>query len=87
MQDNLPTTSVSVIETESTLALTRRESLRLLELMESQQVNNEEFLVAQARDQSAGEFGVFQRARGSLGNGNREAVLAELAKSRQEWER
>ena len=28
-----------------------------------------------------------QRARGSLGKGNREAVLAELAKSRQEWER
>lgn len=30
---------------------------------------------------------ILQRARGSLGKGNREAVLAELAKSRQEWER
>jgi hypothetical protein len=30
---------------------------------------------------------VFNRARGSLGKGNREAVLAELAKSRDEWER
>ncbi|HEY5581027.1 MAG TPA: hypothetical protein VIK56_07675 [Rhodoferax sp.] len=30
---------------------------------------------------------ILQRARGSLGKGNREAVLAELAQSRQEWER
>jgi hypothetical protein len=30
---------------------------------------------------------ILQRARGSLGKGEREAVLAELAKSRQEWER
>lgn len=30
---------------------------------------------------------ILQRARGSLGQGNREAVLAELAQSRQEWER
>lgn len=30
---------------------------------------------------------VFQRARGALGKGSRDAVLAELAQSRQEWER
>ena len=30
---------------------------------------------------------IFQRARGSLGQGNRDALLAELAQSRQEWER
>ena len=30
---------------------------------------------------------ILQRARGSLGKGKREAVLDELAKSRQEWER
>lgn len=30
---------------------------------------------------------ILQRARGSLGKGNRETVLAELAQSRQEWER
>jgi hypothetical protein len=30
---------------------------------------------------------VFNRARGSLGKGNREAILAELARSRDEWER
>jgi hypothetical protein len=30
---------------------------------------------------------ILQRARGSLGKGNRETVLAELAISRQEWER
>jgi hypothetical protein len=30
---------------------------------------------------------ILQRARGSLGKGKREAVLAELAKSRREWER
>ena len=30
---------------------------------------------------------ILQRARGSLGKGNRESVLAELAQSRQEWER
>ena len=84
MQDNLPTTSVSVIETESTLSLTRRESLRLLELMENQQPGNEKFLLVQARYQSGGELGVSQGALGSLGKGNREAVLAELAKSQEE---
>jgi hypothetical protein len=36
---------------------------------------------------SSSLWDIFQRARGSLGKGNREAVLAELAKSRQEWER
>lgn len=30
---------------------------------------------------------IFNRARGSLGKQNRESVLAELAKSREEWER
>jgi hypothetical protein len=30
---------------------------------------------------------ILRNARGSLGRGNREAVLAELARSRQEWER
>lgn len=30
---------------------------------------------------------ILRRARGSLGKGDRDAVLAELAKSRQEWER
>ncbi len=30
---------------------------------------------------------IFNRARGSLGKGKREAVLAELAKFRDEWER
>lgn len=30
---------------------------------------------------------VFNRARGSLGKGSRDAVLAALAKSRDEWER
>jgi hypothetical protein len=30
---------------------------------------------------------IFNRARGSLGKGKREAILAELAKSRDEWER
>lgn len=30
---------------------------------------------------------ILQRARGSLGRAKREAVLAELAKSRDEWER
>ena len=29
---------------------------------------------------------ILRNARGSLGRGNREAVLAELARSRQEWE-
>jgi len=85
MQDNLPTTSISVIETESTLSLTRRESLRLLELMENQQPGNEKFLLAQARYQSGGELGVSQGVRGSLGKGNREADLAELAKSQEDW--
>lgn len=30
---------------------------------------------------------ILQRARGALGRGKREVILAELAKSRQEWER
>ncbi|MBK6927056.1 MAG: hypothetical protein IPH15_05665 [Comamonadaceae bacterium] len=30
---------------------------------------------------------ILRNARGSLGRGNREAVLAELARSRQDWER
>jgi hypothetical protein len=30
---------------------------------------------------------ILQHARGSLGKGDRELVLAELVKSRQEWER
>lgn len=30
---------------------------------------------------------VLQRARGALGRSSREAVLAQLAQSRQEWER
>lgn len=29
---------------------------------------------------------VFNRARGSLGKGKRETILAELAKSRDEWQ-
>lgn len=38
-----------VIESESTLVLTRRESLRLLEMMEAPPERNEKFLQAQAR--------------------------------------
>ena len=38
-----------VIESESTLVLTRAESLRLLELMENPPPRNEKFLRAQAR--------------------------------------
>lgn len=38
-----------VIESESTIVLTRRESLRLLEMMESPPPRNEKFLQAQAR--------------------------------------
>ena len=30
---------------------------------------------------------ILRNARGSLGRGNREALLAELARSRQDWER
>jgi len=30
---------------------------------------------------------IFNRARGSLGKGKREAILAELSQSRDEWER
>lgn len=40
-----------VIENESSIVLTRRESLRLLELMESPPPRNEKFLQAQARYQ------------------------------------
>jgi uncharacterized protein (DUF1778 family) len=40
-----------VIESESTIALTRRESLRLLELIENPPPRNEQFLQAQARYQ------------------------------------
>lgn len=40
-----------VIETESTIALTRRESLRLLEMIENPQPRNAKFLQAQARHQ------------------------------------
>ena len=38
-----------VIENESTIVLTRRESLRLLEMMENPPPRNEKFLQAQAR--------------------------------------
>jgi uncharacterized protein (DUF1778 family) len=40
-----------VIESESTIVLTRRESLRLLELIESPPPRNKKFLQAQARYQ------------------------------------
>lgn len=40
-----------VIESESTTVLTRRESLRLLEMIESPPPRNEQFLQAQARYQ------------------------------------
>ena len=40
-----------VIENESTIVLTRRESLRLLELIENPPVRNEKFLQAQTRYQ------------------------------------
>jgi len=38
-----------VIESESTIVLTRRESLRLLEMIENPPARNEKFLQAQAR--------------------------------------
>lgn len=38
-----------IIESESTIVLTRRESLRLLEMMENPSPRNERFLQAQAR--------------------------------------
>ncbi len=40
-----------VIESESTIVLTRRESLRLLELIENPPLPNEKFLEAQSRYQ------------------------------------
>ena len=40
-----------VIESESTIVLTRRESLRLLEMIENPPPRNEKFLQAQARYQ------------------------------------
>lgn len=40
-----------VIESESTIVMTRRESLRLLEMIESPPPRNEQFLQAQARYQ------------------------------------
>lgn len=40
-----------VIESESTIVLTRRESLRLLEMVENPPPRNEKFLEAQARYQ------------------------------------
>lgn len=40
-----------VIESESTITLTRRESLRLLEMIETPPARNEKFLQAQARYQ------------------------------------
>lgn len=40
-----------VIESESTMVLTRRESLRMLELIENPPPRNESFLQAQARYQ------------------------------------
>jgi uncharacterized protein (DUF1778 family) len=40
-----------VIESESTIVLTRRESLRLLEMIENPPPRNEQFLQAQARYQ------------------------------------
>ena len=48
-----------VIESESTMVLTRRESLRLLELIENPPPRNEKFLRAQAR---------YRRARGHAGS-------------------
>jgi uncharacterized protein (DUF1778 family) len=41
--------AAKVIESESTIALTRRESLRLLEMIENPPPRNEKFLQAQAR--------------------------------------
>ena len=40
-----------IIESESTIVLTRRESLRLLDLIENLPLRNEKFLQAQARYQ------------------------------------
>ena len=40
-----------VIESESTIVLTRRESIRLLEMMENPPLRNKKFLQAQARYQ------------------------------------
>lgn len=39
----------TIIESESTIALTRRESLRLLEMIENPAPRNEKYLQAQAR--------------------------------------
>ena len=44
-------TAEAVIESESTIPLTQRESLRLLEMIENQPPRNEKFLQAQARYQ------------------------------------
>lgn len=44
-----------VIESESTLVLTRRESVRLLELIENPPPRNELFLKAQARYRAGGK--------------------------------
>ncbi len=41
-----------VIESETTMVLSRQESLRLLELIENPPARNEKFLLAQARYQS-----------------------------------
>jgi len=46
-----------VIESESTLVLTRRESLRLLEMIENPSPRNERFLQAQARYQGTRHAG------------------------------
>lgn len=48
-----------VIESESTIVLTRRESLRLLEMVENPPPRNEKFLEAQAR---------YQRAKNDVGS-------------------
>lgn len=42
---------------------------------------------AQPEVKSAALTEIFNRARGSLGKGQRETVLAKLAQSRDEWER
>jgi uncharacterized protein (DUF1778 family) len=46
-----------VIESESTIVLTRRESLRLLDVIENPPPRNEKFLQAQARYQRANHAG------------------------------
>lgn len=45
-----------MIESENTIILTRRESLRLLELLENPPARNEKFLQAQARYRGEAEL-------------------------------